>query len=184
MNRVSVQFVARLSVGLMSATPLSGTGQSARHADLAGNRAPAHETGTEVQKSDTTEAIFGSFDGMTSTLGVVAGLLATKTSATHVVAAAIGIAVAATVGMGAGQYLSDGRRNLRKALVMALATLVGSVLPALPFLFGTTDACILASIGITLLASAVIGHYRGYLVTYAILVVVSALTIGLSLAVA
>ncbi len=86
--------------------------------------------------------------------------------------------------MGAGQYLSDGQRNLRQALVMALATLVGSVLPALPFLFGTTKACILASIGITLLASAVIGHYRGYLVTYAILVVVSALTIGLSLAVA
>jgi VIT1/CCC1 family predicted Fe2+/Mn2+ transporter len=184
MNRLSVQFVARPSLRLVSATPLHGTPKSAGHADAAGNRAAAHEADAKAQKSDATEAIFGSFDGMTSTLGVVAGLLATKTGATHVVAAAIGIAVAATVGMGAGQYLSDGQRNLRKALVMALATLVGSVLPALPFLFGTTTACILASIGITLLASAVIGHYRGYLITYAILVVVSALTIGLSLAVA
>jgi VIT1/CCC1 family predicted Fe2+/Mn2+ transporter len=86
--------------------------------------------------------------------------------------------------MGAGQYLSDGQRNVRNAVVMALATLVGSVLPAIPFLFGTSTACILASLGITAVAAAVIGHYRGYLVTYGILIVVSALTIGLSLAVA
>lgn len=184
MNRVSVKRLARPSFRLMSATPSTGIAQSRGRADLVDNRAPTHEADAKTQNSDTTEAIFGSFDGMTSTLGVVAGLLATKTSATHVVAAAIGIAVAATVGMGAGRYLSDGQRNLRKAVVMALATLVGSVLPALPFLFGTSNACVLASIGITLLASAVIGHYRGYLVTYAILAVVSALTIGLSLAVA
>ena len=137
-----------------------------------------------VEQSDAKEAIFGSFDGMTSTLGVVAGLLATKSTSQHIVAGAIGIAVAATVGMGAGQYLSDGERNVRKASVMALATLVGSVLPALPFVFGAFTACVLASAGITILASAVIGHYRGYLVTYAILVIVSVLSIGLSIAVA
>jgi VIT1/CCC1 family predicted Fe2+/Mn2+ transporter len=139
---------------------------------------------TAGEKADLREAIFGSFDGMTSTLGVVAGLLATKASASHVVAAAIGIAVAATVGMGAGQYLSDGQRNVRKALVMALATLVGSVLPAIPFLFGTSQACVIASLAITALAAAVIGHFRGYLVTYGILIVVSVITVGLSLAVA
>ena len=96
--------------------------------------------------SDTREAIFGSFDGMTSTLGVVAGLLATKSNASHIVAGAIGIAVAATIGMGGGQYLSDGQRNLRKAMVMAVATLIGSVLPALPFFFGASTACVVASI--------------------------------------
>jgi len=137
-----------------------------------------------LNPSDTREAIFGSFDGMTSTLGVVAGLLATKSNASHIVAGAIGIAVAATIGMGAGQYLSDGDRNLRKAMVMAVATLIGSVLPALPFFFGASTACVVASIGITLLAAAIIGHYRGYLVTYTILVVVSALTVGLSILVA
>jgi VIT1/CCC1 family predicted Fe2+/Mn2+ transporter len=130
------------------------------------------------------EAIFGSFDGMTSTLGVVAGLLATHTTAPRILAGAIGIAVAATVGMGAGQYLSEDDRNLRKAGVMALATLVGSVLPALPFIFGGSLANVITSIVITVLAAAVIGHYRGYLVTYSILVVVSALTVGLSVAVA
>lgn len=132
----------------------------------------------------TREAIFGSFDGMTSTLGVVAGLLATKASAHHVLAGAIGIAVAATIGMGAGQYLSDDQRNLRRAVVMAVATLVGSVLPALPFIFGASLACVLASLAVTLLAAAVIGHYRGYAITYGILLAVSAITVGLSIAVA
>jgi VIT1/CCC1 family predicted Fe2+/Mn2+ transporter len=133
---------------------------------------------------DLREAIFGSFDGMTSTLGVVAGLLATRANASHIVAGAIGIAVAATVGMGAGQYLSDDQRNLRKALVMALATLIGAILPAIPFFVGKSTACVVASIVITVLAAGVIGHYRGYVVTYAILIVVSVLTVGLSIAVA
>ena len=134
--------------------------------------------------ADLREAIFGSFDGMTSTLGVVSGLLATHATASKILAAAIGIAVAATVGMGAGQYLSDGARNVRKAVVMAVATLVGSVIPAVPFFFGDSRACIAASIAATVLAAGVIGHYRGYLVTYSILVVVSVVTIGLSIAVA
>jgi len=133
---------------------------------------------------DLREAIFGSFDGMTSTLGVVAGLLATHAAAPKIVAAAIGIAVAATVGMGAGQYLSDGARNLRSAIVMAVATLVGSVIPAVPFLFGDSRACVATSIAVTALGAAFIGHYRGYLVTYTILIVVSIVTVGLSVVVA
>ena len=133
---------------------------------------------------DLREAIFGSFDGMTSTLGVIAGLLATHSNASHIVAGAIGISVAATIGMGAGQYLSDPKRNLRKAFVMALATLTGSILPAGPFFFGTSTASVVAAIVITLLAAGVIGHYRGYVVTYTILIVVAALTVALSVAVA
>ena len=169
----------------MNDAPSSGAVPSTVHDNLADHRPlPRGARTTTAEVPDAREAIFGSFDGMTSTLGVVAGLLATKASASHVVAGAIGIAVASTIGMGAGQYLSDGQRNLRKALVMALATLIGSILPAVPFFFGTSQACVLVSVGITLLASAVIGHYRGYLVTYSILIVVSALTIGLSLVVA
>jgi VIT1/CCC1 family predicted Fe2+/Mn2+ transporter len=86
--------------------------------------------------------------------------------------------------MGAGQYLSDGTRNLRLAIVTAVASLVGSVLPALPFVFGASTACVLASVAITLVAGGVIGRYRGCLVTYSILVVVSVVTVGLSVAVA
>ena len=154
---------------------------------------PARETSSDetapeadrtVARPDAREAIFGSFDGMTSTLGVVAGLLATRATAPHIVAGAIGIAVAATVGMGAGQYLSDDQRNVRKELVMAVATMVGSVLPALPFIFGSSLVYILASGAITLIAGGMIGHYRGYAVTYTILVAVSVITVGLSILVA
>lgn len=149
---------------------------------MAASTAAARGGGSKA--ADKREEIFGSFDGMTSTLGVIAGLLATGASASKILAAAIGIAVAATIGMGAGQYLSDGQRNLRLAIVMGLATLVGSVLPAIPFIFGVSSACILASIAITLAAAGVIGHYRGYLVTYSILAVVSVLTVALSVMVA
>ena len=86
--------------------------------------------------------------------------------------------------MGAGQYLSDGKRNLRKAMVMAVATLIGSVLPALPFIFGASLVCVLSSVAITIVAAGVIGYYRGYAVTYLILLVVATLTVGLSIAVA
>ena len=150
-----------------------------------GVTSPAAATrGGGSKATDRREEIFGSFDGMTSTLGVIAGLLATGASASKILAAAIGIAVAATIGMGAGQYLSDGQRNLRLAVVMGLATLVGSVLPAIPFIFGTSKACILASVAITLAAAGVIGHYRGYLITYSILAVVSVVTVALSVLVA
>ena len=121
---------------------------------------------------------------MTSTLGVVAGLLATHATAPKILAAAIGISVAATIGMGAGQYLSDGDGNLRRAIVMAVATLIGSVLPALPFIFGASSASVYASLAITVVAAGVIGHYRGRSVTYLVLVSVSAITVGLSVAVA
>jgi VIT family len=113
----------------------------ARDRSDAGARSAVRRAG--IGRADAREAIFGSFDGMTSTLGVVAGLLATRATAPHIVAGAIGIAVAATIGMGAGQYLSDEKRSVRKAVVMAVATLAGSVLPALPFIFGRlTGVCL------------------------------------------
>ena len=151
---------------------------------LAAGDTVAIPTPARLTATDLKAAIFGSFDGMTSTLGVVAGLLATHASASKIVAAAIGIAVAATVGMGAGQYLSDGERNLRNAIVMAVATLLGSVVPAVPFLFGDSGTCVAASIVATALAATIIGHYRGYRVTYSILVIVSVITVVLSIAVA
>jgi hypothetical protein len=44
---------------------------------------------------------------------------------------------------------------------IAAATLAGSVIPAIPFAFGDSRACTAASIAVTFLAGAVIGHYRG-----------------------
>jgi VIT1/CCC1 family predicted Fe2+/Mn2+ transporter len=64
---------------------------------------------------------------------VIRGLIVAGTHiGSRILAGALGLAVAATVGMGAGEYISDESRNLRLALVMAAATLAGSILPALP----------------------------------------------------
>ena len=168
----------------MSAEPINRAQRPDSSGTAAAPRPHTVSDRLHLSAGDRNTAIFGSFDGMTSTLGVVAGLLATRASAPKILAAAIGIAVAATIGMGAGQYLSDCNRDLRKAIVMACATLIGSVLPAVPFIFGSSTACILASLAVTVLAAAFIGRYRGYVVTYSILIVVSVITVGLSVAVA
>jgi hypothetical protein len=81
-----------------------------------------------MTKADLTEAVFGTFDGLTSALGVIAGLVVAGThDGRRILAAALGLAVAATIGMGAGEYLSDTGRSKRLAAVMALASLTGSL---------------------------------------------------------
>ena len=77
--------------------------------------------------------------------------------------------MAATIGVGAGEYLSDTSRSLRRALVMAAATLAGSIVPAIPFVTGYGRSQ---------------GRYRGYRITLGILAIVGSLTIGLSVLVA
>ncbi len=86
--------------------------------------------------------------------------------------------------MGAGEYLSDTTRSLRLAAVMAAATFLGSVLPALPFATGYGTGQLLAALAITVLAALLIGRFRGYRITFAILAVVAALTVSLSALVA
>jgi hypothetical protein len=61
---------------------------------------------------------------------------------------------------------------------MALAALIGSVLPTLPFIVGTSRACVPASIGIAVAAAAAIGRYR-FVITYPNPFVVAAITVGL-----
>lgn len=130
------------------------------------------------------EAVFGAFDGLTSALGVVAGLVVTGASAPHVLAATIGLAVAATTGMAAGQWLSGEDRSVRGTAAMAAATLTGSALPGVPYAFLTGTPAALAA-GATVLACAtIIGHVRGYRLTYGLLAFVSVVTVILSVLVA
>jgi VIT1/CCC1 family predicted Fe2+/Mn2+ transporter len=137
-----------------------------------------------MSRDDLRQAIFGSFDGLTSALGVITGLVIAGThTGSRILAAALGLAVAATVGMGAGEYLSDESRSVRRALVMGAATLAGSMLPAVPFALGYGTAQLTASGMLTVAAALAIGHYRGYRLTLAILIVVAALTIALTVAV-
>lgn len=112
---------------------------------------------------------------------MIAGLIVAGThSGPRIVAAAVGLAIAATVGMSAGEYLSDTSRSIHLAVVMGVATFVGSVAPALPFLFGYGTPQILASVLIVVVAGVLIGRVRGYRITFLILALVAVLTVAVS----
>jgi VIT1/CCC1 family predicted Fe2+/Mn2+ transporter len=140
---------------------------------------------SEQRSDDLRETVFGMFDGLTSALGVIAGLIvAGAHSGPKILAAALGLAVAACCGMGAGQYLSDTRHSLRLAAVMAAATLLGSIAPALPFLAGYGTVQVVTAGAIVLAGGFVIGHFRGYRISFGVLTVVCGLTVALSALVA
>lgn len=94
----------------------------------------------------TRPAIFGSFDGTASLLGVVVYLLITHP--TLIFPTALSGAASSAVSMGGGEWLSDSDSGLAASAVMAAATFVGAVLPAIPFAFGTGIAPVIASAAI------------------------------------
>lgn len=138
-------------------------------------------------KPDVSAATFGAFDGGTSALGVLAGLIVAGAPAHQVLVAVGGLAVASAIGMAAGDYLST--RQIRASTVMGGATLVGTVLPALPVvllpgLAGVVLGAVVMlalGIGIAEVRSREDGRKRGYATTFVVLVAVSALTVAVSL---
>jgi len=127
-----------------------------------------------------TETIFGGFDGTVSAIGVIAPLTLAgqRVAASAIVVAAVGLAINSGWSMGSGQYISDPRNRIHLALVMGLATLVFSFLPAAPFLLGGPR--ILDGIGsllITLLVGVLIAELRpgartpSYRLTFSVLLV-------------
>lgn len=75
-------------------------------------------------------AVFGTFDGLTSVLGI---LLSLRGHPDWVLPSALGLAVAEGVGMAAGEWLSDSGSGLTASGVIGTATALGSLLPAVPF---------------------------------------------------
>ncbi len=138
------------------------------------------------------EAIFGSFDGMTSALGVVAA--AYVTSSAHVlVIASICLAIASAVSMAGGMFLSEQgvqKDEMQRAGVMAGATFAGSFLPAVPFLFAPKPVALVLALVLVCGAAIVIaqvrvpthGAVRAYAQTLGLLVVAAVLSIGATLA--
>lgn len=127
-----------------------------------------------------SQAIFGAFDGLTSAIGVVVASLLQNNLHTLVVVAA-GLAAAAAIGMGTGEWLGDPSRNLKRSLVMAVSTAFGSFLPAIPFIFLEKLPAIIFAVIICLVTALVIGSQRGkglrpYGETLLILIVVTAIT--------
>jgi VIT1/CCC1 family predicted Fe2+/Mn2+ transporter len=83
-----------------------------------------------VERTQTSAAILGVFDGAVSAIGAVVGLLAAHAPPATILTTTAGLSVAAAVGMAGGDWLSGSRKAT--AAVMALATLLGSLAPALP----------------------------------------------------
>ena len=136
-----------------------------------------------MNHDDIAEAIFGSFDGLTGMMGVVVATLLSHHSAALVITG-IGLAIAATVSMAGGDFLSKGSKQ--RAAVMGLATFVGSVIPVLPFIIihgwqaDGLCACLVLLTAIWISEQrATLGHVSltlAYVQTFTILVVAVGLT--------
>jgi VIT1/CCC1 family predicted Fe2+/Mn2+ transporter len=93
-----------------------------------------------MRPSLTRPAVFGSFDGMASLIGVIVYLLATRPSV--IFPAALAGALTSAVSMGGGEFLADSDNGLAASSVMALATFCGALAPAVPFAFGHGPAAV------------------------------------------
>lgn len=77
--------------------------------------------------------IFGLVDGLTCGTGV---LMSLHNHPAAILLAAIGLAVAEVIGMGCGEWLSD-NSSLARPVAIGLASGVGAMIPAIPYLFLT-----------------------------------------------
>jgi len=137
------------------------------------------------EKEEIETSIFGTCDGLMSALGVV---IAEGATATHhaLLVAALALAVGSAASMGAGQWLSDNDKSYKQAFIMGIATLFGSISPAIPFFFTSgLIAWILCGI-ITIIVASIVAELRpggrlwSYVVTFGVLIVASALGVGAS----
>lgn len=129
--------------------------------------------------------IFGVCDGMLSILGVV---FAARSQPGLVPWLATVGGIGAGLSMAAGQYLSeDNDDTIPASLVLGLATLVGSVLPSLPYLglrgamaiYATGGICAVLAVLVALLRAN--GSRRRALLALGLLAAVFAVTLGCAL---
>ena len=90
-------------------------------------------------------AVFGLSDGMMSLLGVVLYLLGHRDL---IFPAAVSGAISSALSMAGGEWLSESDNGLGASCVMGVATGLGSVLPALPYAFGSGPVAIGMSVAI------------------------------------
>ena len=102
-------------------------------------------------------AVFGLSDGMMSLLGVLLYLLGHQSL---IVPAALSGALSSALSMAGGEWLSDSDSGFGASCVMGVATGVGSMLPALPFLVAKGQAAITASVVICLGIGVVVALMR------------------------
>ena len=110
-----------------------------------------------MKKDVLRPAVFGSFDGVTSAIGVILAL----SSAPHsMLLAALGVGISGSVGMAAGEWQSESSHGFLASAVMGLATGTGTLLPVVPFLLCSGVSAVVLSVLITALAVAGIAKLR------------------------
>jgi len=146
---------------------------------------------TKIDPIVIQTSVFGSFDGMTSALGVIAAAYLTATPR-FLVTAACGLAIAAAVSMAGGEFLSETQQSqgaVRRATIMAGATFIGAFLPALPFLLFAKPVALGVAVLLVMAAAVIIAQVRvsrhgwakAYLQTFGILLCAGMLSIAVTL---
>ena len=108
--------------------------------------------------------IFGMNDGLVEILGAVAGFAAALQQPTLVIAAGFIVAIAGTLSMTGGAYLSvDYEKSIYKkkktdsskaaAFYTGIAYIIGALVPLLPFLFGASGYY---ALGVSIIITAII----------------------------
>jgi VIT1/CCC1 family predicted Fe2+/Mn2+ transporter len=125
------------------------------------------------------QVIFGLSDGAMSILGVV---FYASGHLSLVVPVALSGGLCAAVSMAAGQWLSESETGPAAAAAMGLATLTGSVLPALPYLFLHGIVAPVVAVCLLAVVAYVVGRlrpHRNHAVaeTFAVLAVVLAVSV-------
>jgi VIT1/CCC1 family predicted Fe2+/Mn2+ transporter len=134
-------------------------------------------------------ATFGTFDGATSSYGVTFAMFAQHQHPVAFVAPIVGLAIASAAGMGGGEAASGEGEDLgRRAVVMAVASIFGVIVVALPFFYLHGVAALVISlalavalgIAIALRRSGDLGRRKAWILTFGVL----AVAIGVTSAVA
>jgi hypothetical protein len=134
-------------------------------------------------------ATFGTFDGATSSYGVTFALFAQHQHPAAFVAPITGLAIASAAGMGGGEAASgEGSDLVSRSVVMAVASIFGVMVVALPFFYLRGLAALLTSLALALALGIAIaqrrspdlGRGKAYLVTFGVLAVAIGVTSAVS----
>lgn len=105
-------------------------------------------------------AIFGFADGMTCAAGIVVGMLISHQPAGAVWVAAFSAGLAEFAGMTSGQLQSAPEDGKTAALVCGLASLIGAVFPAVPYLVTSGGMALAASVAVTAILCGIVAYLR------------------------
>lgn len=158
-----------------------------QHLQKLGNvRIPRRASRFQPDSDNLSKAIFGSFDGLTCVLGVIAAGYVANDMHTLLLAV-VGLALAEGIAMAGGSYLSEfvGIYRVRHALIIGVASAIGIVVPAIPFFFAPKHVAALLSLFLVVCFAIIIascrvktlGALEAYVQTFSIVLLCALVTI-------